>query len=112
MEGERRRHARSSPQVQAALELNGSTLRSTRVLDLSPGGALVEVGAGVALPPLGAKGQVRLWRGERTIVRGARVVRVRFTGRERGVPLPPAVALVFDDGDAVATAMAALLATL
>jgi hypothetical protein len=43
-------------------------------------------------------------RGGRSIVREGRVVRVRWTGRDRGRPLPPAVALVFDDGDVAAQA--------
>ena len=109
MEGDRRRHARSRSAVRVHIEVEGATLAVTRVADLSAGGALVEVEPGSALPALGARVQARLVRDDRAITRGARVVRLRWTGRERGVPMPPAVALVFDDGDAMAAARLAEL---
>ncbi|MBI1948678.1 MAG: PilZ domain-containing protein [Deltaproteobacteria bacterium] len=99
MEGERRRHARSGSVVSARLEVLGAALAVARIVDLSAGGALVEIDAGTAPPPLGARARATLLRGGRSIVREGRVVRVRWTGRDRGQPLPPAVALVFDDGE-------------
>lgn len=88
--------------MDAALRLDGASLAVTRVLDVSAGGALFEVAADAVLPALGARASVVLTRGDHRAERSAHVVRVRWGGRERGAPLPPAVALVFDDGDAEA----------
>jgi hypothetical protein len=107
VQDERRRHRRQDPPVQGRLVVRDCAQGAARVLDLSLGGALVELPAGSTLPAMGARGQLWLTRGARTVMRGARVVRVRFSGREQGQPLPPAVALVFDDGDAGAAALLA-----
>ena len=104
MESERRRHARSSSGVSATLEIHGAGLPVTRIVDLSAGGALLEGAQDVALPALGARARATLARGQRSIARGARVVRVRWAGRDRGRRMAPAIALVFDDGDALAHA--------
>lgn len=107
MEGERRRHARSSLRLRATIDVQGANLAATRVVDLSAGGALIEVEPGAALPALGARVLAHLAQGDRSVTRGARVVRLRWTGRELGVAVPPAVALVFDDGDATAASQLA-----
>lgn len=104
MEGDRRRHVRSSSGVSARLEVQGAALPVTRIVDLSAGGVLVEIEQGCMPPALGARAHATLARGQRSIARSARVVRVRWAGRERGRPMAPAIALVFDDGDAAAHA--------
>ncbi|MCC7072115.1 MAG: PilZ domain-containing protein [Deltaproteobacteria bacterium] len=109
MEGERRRHARSSAVVSAQLDVQGSAWSVPRVLDVSAGGALLELAAGAPVPPLGARGRATLARGAVSVELAIRVVRVRWTGRERGRPLPPAVALVFDDGERASARVQQLL---
>lgn len=109
MEGERRRHARSTLQLRATIDVQGAKLAAARVVDLSAGGVLIEVEPDVALPALGAHALAHLARGDRSVTRGARVVRLRWAGRELGVAIPRAVALVFDDGDATAASRLAVL---
>jgi hypothetical protein len=83
------------------LEVGGKPLESppARVIDVSVGGALVEIGRGLTVPALHTSCRALLERDGVTVARGARVVRLRLAGRERGVPVDAAVALVFDDGD-------------
>jgi hypothetical protein len=102
MEGDRRRHTRSSSGLVAHVELAGAPLAIARLLDVSPGGAMLEMSPGAPRAGSGARALTRLVRGDRVVMRGARVVRLRWSGRERGRPVPPAVALVFDDGDTAA----------
>lgn len=109
MQPERRRHARSSSGVSAHVEVQGSAWSSPCVLDVSAGGALVELPPGAPVPPLGARGRTTLSRGVESVDVATRVVRVRWTGRERGQPMPPAVALVFDDGERASARVLQLL---
>ena len=104
MQPERRRHARSSSGVSAHVEVQGSAWSSPCVLDVS-----TSAPPGAPVPPLGARGRTTLSRGVESVDVATRVVRVRWTGRERGQPMPPAVALVFDDGERASARVLQLL---
>jgi hypothetical protein len=95
---DRRRHARGPAPVAATLII-GSAVPVARVIDVSIGGVLLELPMGIEPPRLGASGTAQLTRGPSILERHARVVRVRWRGREKGKQLPPAVALAFDDAD-------------
>ena len=100
-EPNRRRHARVPVEVALELVIDGAPVVVARVVDASPGGALVEV---ASPPPLSATGRAVLRRGDASVERHARVVRIRWGGRDRGERVKPAVALVFDDADQDAAA--------
>lgn len=70
-----------------------------RVVDVSAGGVLLELPPGIDPPALHAAGLAQLTRGAAYLERHARVVRVRWSGRDKGVVVPAAVALSFDDAD-------------
>lgn len=95
---DRRRHARAPTQLSVALVI-GAPVAIARVIDVSAGGGLLELPLGVEPPPLHAAGFAQLTRGETTLQRHGRVVRVRYAGRHRGAPMPAAIALAFDDAD-------------
>lgn len=97
-EPNRRRHARAPALVEIAL----SAAAVVRVIDVSIGGAFVEVGG--EPPALSSRCRCTVRRGDVVIERDARVVRIRWGGRERGAPIPPAVAVVFDEVDAESVA--------
>ena len=104
MSGEpnRRRHERErvAADVVVSLYANGAAVPIARVIDASLGGALLEIARDTAPPALSSTCRCMVSRGATSIERGARVVRIRWGGRERGEPVLPAVALVFDDADA------------
>ena len=95
---DRRKHARGPAPVAATL-LIGAPVPVARVVDVSIGGMLLELPMGIDPPRLGTSGTAQLTRGPSILVRHARVVRVRWLGRDKGKVMPPAVALVFDDAD-------------
>jgi len=90
-DADRRSHVRDPQGSVAEIDFGGVTTSSGRIVDISPTGALVELPHGTLPPALGAEGVVR----SASIQARARVVRVRFVGRERGQQLPPAIALSF-----------------
>lgn len=93
---ERRRHPRRSPPLTVELDLEGS--RAVRLVDASSGGLFVEVGG---IPPaLGARGRARIRRGDVVVERRVRVVRIRWSGRDRGTRIGAGLALAFADEDA------------
>ncbi len=109
---DRRRHARVPAPVAVDVVIGGDAVSVARVVDVSVGGVLVELFPGQAPPALAAHGSAVVRHGDAVVTRGARVVRVRWGGRERGVAVPAAVALVFDDSDDDAAArLEALLAS-
>ena len=86
------------------LFLEGVNVTVVRVVDASTGGVLLELPFDREPPRLSSRGIATLRRGNDVVERGARVVRVRWGGREKGVRVPPAIALVFEDADADAAA--------
>lgn len=97
---DRRKHVRGSAPVAAALVVGGAgAVPVARVVDVSIGGLLLELPMGIEPPALGASGTAQLTRGSSILERHARVVRVRWLGRDKGKVMPPAVALAFDDAD-------------
>ncbi len=95
---DRRRHVRGPAPVAATLVI-GEPVPVARVVDVSIGGVLLELPMGIEPPRLGAAGTAQLTRGPSILERHARVVRVRWLGRDKGRVMSPAVALVFDDAD-------------
>ena len=84
----------------SAARLNaGIPVPIARVLDVSAGGVLLELPMGIEPPALHASGFAQLTRGASYLERHARVVRVRWGGRDKGKSMAPAVALSFDDAD-------------
>jgi hypothetical protein len=55
--------------------------------------------ANAAPPALNTRGTATITKGGASVERKARVIRVRWKGREKGAALPAALALVFDDSD-------------
>jgi hypothetical protein len=101
-EPNRRRHFRLPTRMSVKLVLANNDViegAAARMIDVSVGGALVEIARTTSIPPLHAVCRAVLERDGTTITRHARVVRVRLAGREKGARIEPAVALVFDDGD-------------
>ena len=107
---DRRKYARGPAPVSATLVMSratderlpvnaGNPVPIARVIDVSAGGVLLELPMGIEPPALHASGFAQLTRGASYLERHARVVRVRWGGRDKGVPMAPAVALSFDDAD-------------
>jgi hypothetical protein len=94
---DRRRFARSQAAADIAIVVDGVMLKTARVVDVSLGGALVELDVGVSPPTLGAAARATVKRNGAEVERHARVVRVRWGGRERGKVVPAAVAFAFED---------------
>ena len=92
---ERRKHERKPAPVAALLVVGGVPVPIARVIDVSVGGVLLELPMGVDPPALHAAGFAQLTRGDSSLQRHGRVVRVRWGGKDRG----EAVALSFDDAD-------------
>jgi hypothetical protein len=101
-EPNRRRHARAPALVEVALAMGGAPIPVARVIDASIGGAFLEVRG--EPPALWSRCRCTVKRGDIVLERDARVVRIRWGGRDRGAPIGPAVALVFDEVDAESTA--------
>ncbi|HEY4223230.1 MAG TPA: PilZ domain-containing protein [Myxococcota bacterium] len=84
------------------LYIAGAEVSIARVIDASMGGAYLELRSGRDPPALSSRGTAVLRRAGDVVERAVRVVRVRWRGRERGEPVPPAVALVFEEQDEAA----------
>jgi hypothetical protein len=99
----RRRHHRARDLAGVPVSLGGTAAQVTRVVDVSLGGALLEIDRPVAL-----RDRVVVMVG--AVARAGRVVRIRWCGRERGAQMPMACAVMFDEGDqAGVDALAAVL---
>lgn len=107
---DRRKYARGPAPVSATLVMSrasdarapmntGIPVPIARVIDVSAGGVLLELPMGIEPPALHASGFAQLTRGASYLERHARVVRVRWGGRDKGKFMAPAVALSFDDAD-------------
>jgi hypothetical protein len=95
---DRRRHFRQPGLVACTLVI-GEPVPVARLIDVSVGGVLLELPRGFLPPALHASGTALLTCGASSLQRHAKVVRVRWSGREKGEPTPPAIALSFDDAD-------------
>lgn len=99
---ERRRHARRPAHASVELLLSPPP-GPVSLVDVSFGGLFVELAgpdpARHAVPALATRGRVQIRQGDVVVERRVRVVRIRWGGRERGQPVPPGLALAFEDLD-------------
>lgn len=95
---ERRKHARRPALIMVTLVI-GKHVPIARLIDVSVGGVLLELPLGTEPPTMHASGTALLTCRASSLQRHAMVVRVRWVGRDKGKPMPPAIALSFTDAD-------------